>query len=80
MSTPTSTCRTHAGVAGSRNAGPGSVNDLLRDALYPYPNGLAIVSKVAVRRDDCGVVLPFDDSHQPRKASKTTFAACGSGR
>ena len=28
--------------------GPGMVNDLIREALYPYPDGLAIVSKVAV--------------------------------
>jgi pyridoxine 4-dehydrogenase len=26
----------------------GAVNDLIRDALYPYPDGLAIVTKVAV--------------------------------
>ena len=32
--------------------GPGTVNDLIREALHPYPDGLAIVSKVAVRRDD----------------------------
>ncbi len=32
--------------------GPGVVNDLIREALHPYPDGLAIVSKVAVRRDD----------------------------
>jgi aryl-alcohol dehydrogenase-like predicted oxidoreductase len=46
--------------------GPGIVNDLIREALYPYPDGLAIVSKVAVRRDDSGAVLPFDDPHQLR--------------
>jgi pyridoxine 4-dehydrogenase len=34
--------------------GPGTVNALIRDALYPYPDGLAIVSKVAVGRDDSG--------------------------
>jgi hypothetical protein len=39
--------------------GPGVVNDLIREALYPYPDGLAIVSKIAVRRDDSGAVLPF---------------------
>jgi hypothetical protein len=33
---------------------------LIREALHPYPGGLAIVSKVAVRRDDSGAVLPFD--------------------
>jgi aryl-alcohol dehydrogenase-like predicted oxidoreductase len=47
--------------------GPGTVNELIRDALYPYPDGLAIVSKVAVRRDDRGAVLPFDDPDQLRE-------------
>ena len=46
--------------------GPGEVNDLIRDALHPYPHGLAIVSKVAVRRDDSGTVLPFNSAHQLR--------------
>ncbi|HEX7269358.1 MAG TPA: oxidoreductase [Streptosporangiaceae bacterium] len=47
--------------------GPGVVNDLIREALYPYPDGLAIVSKVAVRPDDGGAVLPFDHPHQLRE-------------
>ena len=47
--------------------GPGVVNELIREALYPYPDGLAIVSKVAVRRDDSGAVLPFDDPDQLRE-------------
>jgi pyridoxine 4-dehydrogenase len=47
--------------------GPGTVNELIRDALYPYPAGLAIVSKVAVRRGDRGAVLPFDDPDQLRE-------------
>ena len=46
--------------------GPGVVNDLIREALHPYSGGLAIVSKVAVRRDDDGAVLPFDDPDQLR--------------
>jgi pyridoxine 4-dehydrogenase len=46
--------------------GPGAVNDLIRDALYPYPGGLAIVSKVAVRPGDSGGVLKFDDPDQLR--------------
>lgn len=45
--------------------GPGVVNDLIREALYPYPDGLAIVSKVGVRREN-GAVLPFD-AHQLRE-------------
>src|ERR1700692_1111624 len=44
--------------------GPGVVNELIRDALHPYPDGLALVSKVAARRDDSGAVLPYDDPHQ----------------
>jgi pyridoxine 4-dehydrogenase len=32
--------------------GPGAVNDLIREALYPYPDGLALVSKVAAGPDD----------------------------
>jgi aryl-alcohol dehydrogenase-like predicted oxidoreductase len=47
--------------------GPGVVNELIREALYPYPDGLAIVSKVAARRDDDGRVLRFDDPHQLRQ-------------
>ncbi|HET7016129.1 MAG TPA: oxidoreductase [Streptosporangiaceae bacterium] len=47
--------------------GPGSVNELIRDALYPYPDDLAIVSKVAARRDDTGALLPFDDPDQLRE-------------
>jgi aryl-alcohol dehydrogenase-like predicted oxidoreductase len=31
--------------------GPGTVNQLIREALHPYPDGLAIVSKVAARGD-----------------------------
>ena len=31
--------------------GPGTVNQLIREALHPYPAGLAIVSKVAARPD-----------------------------
>ncbi len=46
--------------------GPGVVNDLIREALDPYPDGLAIVSKVAVRADNGGAGRPFDDTHQLR--------------
>jgi pyridoxine 4-dehydrogenase len=46
--------------------GPGVVNELIRDALHPYPAGLALVSKVAARRDDSGAVLRYDDPDQLR--------------
>src|SRR5689334_2172477 len=46
--------------------GPGVVNELIREALHPYPRDLAIVSKVAARRDGAGAVLPYDEPDQLR--------------
>jgi pyridoxine 4-dehydrogenase len=60
--------------------GPGVVNDLIREALYPYPDGLAIVSKVAVRPDDGGAVLPFDDPHQLREGIKDNLRSLRIGQ
>ena len=34
--------------------GPSVVNELIREALYPYPENLVIVSKVGARRDQTG--------------------------
>jgi pyridoxine 4-dehydrogenase len=38
--------------------GPGVVNDLIRESLHPYPDGLRIATKVGGRRDDAGAWLP----------------------
>src|ERR1700749_4406068 len=38
--------------------GPDVVNDLIREALYPYPENLKLVTKVGGRRDDRGAWLP----------------------
>jgi pyridoxine 4-dehydrogenase len=46
--------------------GPDVVNDLIREALYPYPRELAIVSKVGVRRA-AGAVIRHDDARQLRE-------------
>jgi pyridoxine 4-dehydrogenase len=46
--------------------GPDVVNDLIRDALHPYPDQLAIVSKVAVRRGERGEILPYDEPSELR--------------
>jgi pyridoxine 4-dehydrogenase len=40
--------------------GPDVANELIRAALHPYPEGLALVSKVGARRDRSGRVLRFD--------------------
>lgn len=60
--------------------GPGVVNDLIRQALYPYPDGLAIVSKVAVRRDDSGAVLRFDDPDQLRRGIEDNLRSLRAGQ
>jgi aryl-alcohol dehydrogenase-like predicted oxidoreductase len=40
--------------------GPDVVNQLIRDALHPYPAGLILVSKVGARRDDRGGIFAYD--------------------
>jgi aryl-alcohol dehydrogenase-like predicted oxidoreductase len=42
----------------SQYYGPDVVNDLIREALHPYPDGLRLVTKVGARRDDTGAWLP----------------------
>jgi pyridoxine 4-dehydrogenase len=44
--------------------GPDVANELIRAALHPYPEGLALVSKVGARRDRSGAVLRFDSPAQ----------------
>ncbi len=60
--------------------GPGVVNELIREALYPYPADLAIVSKVAARRDAEGAVLPFDEPDQLRQGIEENLATLGVAR
>jgi pyridoxine 4-dehydrogenase len=60
--------------------GPGAVNDLIREALYPYPDGLAIVSKVAVRRDGDGALVPFDEPDQLRAGIEDNLRSLRAGR
>jgi pyridoxine 4-dehydrogenase len=43
-------------------------NELIRDALYPYPDGLAIVSKVGARRDSSGGWVPAQTPAELRVA------------
>ena len=42
----------------SQYYGPDVVNDLIREALHPYPENLKLVTKVGARRDGAGRVLP----------------------
>jgi pyridoxine 4-dehydrogenase len=47
--------------------GPNVANELIRAALYPYPEGLALVSKVGARRDASGGVLRYDEPAELRQ-------------
>jgi hypothetical protein len=42
------------------------VNELIRQALHPYPTGLVLVSKVGARRDDRGGIFAYDEPAQLR--------------
>jgi pyridoxine 4-dehydrogenase len=60
--------------------GPGVVNELIREALYPYPSDLAIVSKVAARRDAAGAVMAYDEPDQLRAGISDNLATLGVDR
>src|ERR1700685_2440776 len=46
--------------------GPDVVNDLIREALHPYPENLKLVTKVGGRRDDKGNWLPAQTPEELR--------------
>jgi pyridoxine 4-dehydrogenase len=60
--------------------GAGTVNALIREALHPYPDGLAIVSKVAARRDTRGALLRYDEPHELRQGIEDNLATLGADR
>jgi pyridoxine 4-dehydrogenase len=47
--------------------GPDVANELIREALYPYSESLALVSKVGARRDASGAVLLYDQPAELRQ-------------
>jgi pyridoxine 4-dehydrogenase len=58
--------------------GPGAVNDLISEALYPYPDRLAIVSKVAARWDN-GAIIRSDDPDQLREGIEDNLRTLRTG-
>jgi pyridoxine 4-dehydrogenase len=46
--------------------GPNVANELIREALHPYPDNLALVSKVGARRDETGAWMPAQEPDQLR--------------
>jgi pyridoxine 4-dehydrogenase len=57
--------------------GPDVANELIREALHPYPESLAIVSKVGGRRDDTGAWLAVDDPADLRRDLENNLRTLG---
>src|SRR5277367_2091641 len=57
--------------------GPDVSNELIRAALYPYPDDLAIVSKVGGRRDDTGAWLPAQTPAELRAGVEDNLRTLG---
>jgi len=60
--------------------GPDYVNDLIRDALSPYPEDLVLVSKVGAARDEAGRWLPAMRPEQLRAGVHDNLRSLGVDR
>src|ERR1700758_5214976 len=57
--------------------GPDVANELIREALHPYPGDLVLVSKVGARRDDNGNWLPADEPDDLRRDIEENLRTLG---
>jgi pyridoxine 4-dehydrogenase len=57
--------------------GPTVVNSLIREALYPYPPGLALVSKVGAARGSRGEIFAADRPEQLRPGIEDNLRSLG---
>ena len=57
--------------------GPDVANELIREALHPYPDNLALVSKVGARRDQTGGWLPYSEPDQLRDGIEDNLRSLG---
>jgi pyridoxine 4-dehydrogenase len=57
--------------------GPDVANELIREALYPYPDDLAIVSKVGGRRDGTGAWLVAGEPEELRRGIEDNLHTLG---
>jgi pyridoxine 4-dehydrogenase len=60
--------------------GPDVANQLLREALYPFPDGLVLVSKVGAARDHSGGWLPAGRPEQLRRGVMDNLRCLGVDR
>jgi aryl-alcohol dehydrogenase-like predicted oxidoreductase len=64
----------------SQYYGPDVTNDLIREALYPYPDGLRLATKVGARRDDQGAWLPALRPEELREGVEANLRSLGVDR
>ena len=57
--------------------GPDVVNQLIREALHPYPAELILVSKVGARRDDRGGIFAYDEPADLRQGIEDNLRTLG---
>lgn len=60
--------------------GPTVANELIREALHPYPAGLVLVSKVGARRDEAGNWVPALRPDQLRADVEANLVTLGADR
>lgn len=60
--------------------GPDVANELIRAALHPYPDTLALVSKVGARRDGKGAWLPYNQPDELRQGIEDNLRSLGTGQ
>src|ERR1700710_40099 len=59
----------------SQYYGPDVVNDLIREALHPYPDGLRLGTKGGARRDDSGGWLAAQQPEELRSGVEDNLRA-----
>jgi pyridoxine 4-dehydrogenase len=60
--------------------GPNVSNELIREALHPYPADLALVSKIGAKRDDTGAWLPAQEPDDLRASLEENLSTLGTDR
>lgn len=61
----------------SQYYGPDVANNLIREALHPYPSNLVLVSKVGAARDERGAWLPAQRPEELRAGVEENLASLG---
>src|SRR5215475_14266214 len=57
--------------------GPFVTNEIIREALHPYPDDLVIVTKVGAKRDDTGAWLPWNEPDDLKRGVEDNLKRLG---